>query len=254
MFWLPLVLFFSYINSINLDRVILSTNDNPHYYPYWPMVAKAWSKIGVKPTLALIADDSFEIDESLGDVIRFRPIEGIPTWFHAQVIRLFLPLWFEDEVCITSDIDMVPISRAFFLDNIKNIQKDCFVVYRDGAYPSGVNRYPICFFAGKGSTYKEILKNVTKDNVEQTITEWFSWNIGWETDEIVFSCLINKWKEFNKRCVKLGFNSEGMLCRSSWKLSKSKFDKGEYHYAHLLRPYNDYKKDIDDLFFYIMNN
>src|ERR1700737_349362 len=86
--------------AARIDRVILGCDANPMYIEFWPMVARTWKEIvGVKPTLALIAPSSMVIDESLGDVIRFEPIPGIPTSFQAQVIRLLLPAYFEDEVC-----------------------------------------------------------------------------------------------------------------------------------------------------------
>lgn len=233
-------------DSVKLDRAILSTNDHLYYYPFWPMVANGWQKMGIRPTLALIAEDDFEIDESLGDVIRFKPIEGVPTWFHAQVIRLFLPLWFPDDVCITSDIDMLPISKQFFQGSIEKYDSDKFIIYRDKAYNNPqACRFPICYFAGKGSVFKEILGGISKDDVEATIKEWFSWNLGWETDERVFSCLITKWNGYSNRCIKLGYDAEGMLSRLEWKIDPDKLS--QYYQAHMPKPYSQYKKEIDYL-------
>ena len=87
-------IFFKNIKAFKINRVILATDANPDYIQFWPIVAKSWKEIvEVKPTLALIANKETKIDESLGDVIRFEPIDGIPTSFQAQVIRLLLPAY-----------------------------------------------------------------------------------------------------------------------------------------------------------------
>jgi len=118
------------LQAIKLDRVILATNDNPEYIEFWPLVAKAWKEIvGIQPTLALIGDESVQVDESLGDVIRFAPIEGVSTGNYARTIRLLLPILFEDEVCLISDIDMLPLSKEYYQGSIADVPEDNFVVY-----------------------------------------------------------------------------------------------------------------------------
>ncbi len=81
---------------------------------FWPLVAKAWKKIvGIKPTLVFIAPADVEIDETVGEVIRFEPIPGIPTAQQAQVLRLLIPTLFEDEGIIF----------AYFNDYISFLEK-----------------------------------------------------------------------------------------------------------------------------------
>src|SRR3989338_1548516 len=106
------ILFLSICSSqaqkMKLTRVILAVDNNDWYIGFWEAAAKSWKQIiGITPTLALIADDSVHIDESLGEVIRFAPIEGLPSGYPAQVIRLLLPALYPDEVCLVSDIDHI---------------------------------------------------------------------------------------------------------------------------------------------------
>ena len=65
-------LLFYPLYSMKIDRVILSSDTNPYYLDFWPIVAKAWVKMGIKPTLALVGNEPVEIDESLGDIIRIK--------------------------------------------------------------------------------------------------------------------------------------------------------------------------------------
>ena len=87
---------FFQVEALIIDRAIVSSDSNPDYLDFWPIVAKAWNKLGIRPTLALIADKSVQVDESLGDVIRFEPIKGVSNALYAQTIRLLLPILFED--------------------------------------------------------------------------------------------------------------------------------------------------------------
>lgn len=99
------------------------------YFDFWPIVAKAWKRlIGIKSTLALITDKDVEVDEMVGDVIRFKPIPGVSTSLQSQLVRLMLPAYFEDEICIISDIDMIPISKSYHIDSAKELPEDVFVV------------------------------------------------------------------------------------------------------------------------------
>ena len=114
--------FYGVIHCFKIDRAIVASDTNPMYLDFWPVVAKVWKQvIGIQPTLALIAPPNTIVDESVGDVIRFYPIPGIPTWQHAQMIRMLLPTLFENEVCITSDIDMLPMSRQYTFMNLLKI-------------------------------------------------------------------------------------------------------------------------------------
>ena len=36
---------------MKIDTVILSSNDNPNYIQFWPIVSEAWSLMGVEPIL-----------------------------------------------------------------------------------------------------------------------------------------------------------------------------------------------------------
>src|SRR5579871_2794464 len=142
--------------SFKIDRAILSSNENPMYLDFWPLVAQGWRSFGIKPTLFLIAADYIPVDETVGDVIRIRPIEGVSTASHAQIIRLLGPMYFEGEISIIADIDMLPLNKDYFVNSVVAIPDDKFVVYRDLGYGKNSLRFPMCYNAGKGYLFKEI--------------------------------------------------------------------------------------------------
>lgn len=239
-----------FANPMTLHRVIVSSDKNPMYLDFWPFVAKAWKQIvGLQPTLILIdTEEGLEVDETVGDVIRIKPIEGVPSWQHAQIIRAFAPMLFPNEVCMISDMDVLPMNKDYFFTKIKRLQHDnFFVVYRDKAYANN-SRYPMWFLAAKGSIYQEIV-GVDWQGVEEAIKQWVAEGYGWDTDELVFTKYINKWHETSRRCMKLGYGGmEQRIDRSSWHYNENLLKKGYYHYSHMIRPYSQYKDELDKLF------
>ena len=239
---------FAQIEALKLNRVILATDANPDYIEFWPIVAKAWKEIvGLKPTLALIAHDDIEIDETLGEVLRFKPLDGIPTSFQAQVIRLFLPALFPDDGCILSDIDMIPLNTTYFTESVASCPEDSFVVYRDQAYTPDVPAHPMCYVAAQGSTFGEVFNISSKDDITHQLETFYSYNLGWCTDELMLYDRLVAWKDFNTRCVKLGHGIGNRVNRVDWQLDRNLLRFDHYIDAHCPRPYSAYKDEIDSL-------
>lgn len=237
------------LSTMEIDRVILSTDDNPDYIQFWPIVAKAWKKMGIKPTLALIGDSHTQIDETLGEVIRFSPIAGVPTALQAQVIRLLLPVYYPDECCLISDIDILPLRRTYFVDSIKHVPEDAFVVYRDRAFDSNTPQFPMCYVVAKGGAFMSLFQIKTSEEIPLIIQKWHQLNWGWTTDQRVLYDSLIRWDHFQKRCVKLGHKVKRRIDRGKWEKYKeiSSLRRGYYIDAHLPRPYDQYKTSIDPL-------
>lgn len=233
LFFLFLVLlYFNYTEPMIPTRVILAVNESDWYLPFWPAAAKSWKQlIGVQPTLALIADDSVKVDESLGDVIRFKPIEGLPSAYPSQVIRLLLPALYPDEICIVSDIDHIAVNRDYFHETIKNIADDQFVFYRE--YPPheriaiknrGLepNQWPMCYLAAKGSTFAELFGIPVKsiDAIRKKLEEWGKTEYPkykFYTDQVMLYHHMMNWKDYPERCTRIGHNwIMGRMHRHQW--------------------------------------
>lgn len=236
------------LTGLKIDRVILGCDANPMYLEFWPMVAKTWKEIvGIQPTLALIASSDVKIDESLGDVIRFEPIAGIPTAFQAQIIRLLLPIYFPNEVCIISDMDMIPLQRDFFVHNLAPVALDNFVIFNDGGkWIQGYPEYLMCYVAGLGKTFGEIFNIFSTEQVPKRIQEWYDLNQGWTSDQRILYSSVNNWDQ--TRIIKLGYDEPRRIDRAYWRYDKNLLKKRNYYVdSHLLRPYSTYKKEIDAL-------
>lgn len=251
-YWFYLYMFsivnlFIEVSPLKIDRVILSTNDNPNYIQFWPVAAKAWQEIvGVRPTLALIASKEVQVDTRYGDVIRFEPIAGVSTAFYAQCVRLLLPALFPTEGCLLADIDMMPLQRKFFIDNIKKISDDAFVIYRDKAYWFWKPRVYMCYNAAKGKVFQEIFGATSYQDIPDIIARWHQLGLGWSTDERLLYTYLKSWKKRKTNLAKLGY-SKNTNCRIERRLiyDSEKILKNRYIEMNCPRPYTVHKGKID---------
>lgn len=246
------LLYTSVSQALKITRVILSANNNSTYLDFWPYTAKAWTQlIGVRPTLALIGGENIKIDESLGDVIRFKPIPGVPTGLHAQLIRLLLPAYFPHDGCIISDIDQLPINKSYFIDQVKHIPADKFIVYNNWCYGKYARRFPMCYVAARGKTFKDLFNIKTKQDIQKRIKQWVRLGMGFNTDELVLFMTLIKWDQYHTRCVKLngilGPSDDRRINSKQWEYTPELVRKHYYIDAFLLRPYTTHKKELDRL-------
>jgi hypothetical protein len=234
------------LSGMTIDRVILATNNNENYIEFWPVVAKAWQKMGIRPTLGLIATSDVTVDETLGDVIRFEPIPGLAESTQAQAIRLLLPAYFPDDVCILSDIDMLPLNRDYFFNSVKEFPDDLFVVFKDRAYTLEMKQYPMCYNVAKGSTYAKVFQVKNVRHIQAIMQGWCALELGWNTDEKVMWQVLQRWNGETQKMKLLGHTVERRLDRADWR--KELIEVRDYYIdCHMPRPYSQYKEEIDQV-------
>lgn len=235
------------LHAFELKRVILATNNNPDYIQFWPIVAPLWQAMGIRPTLALIAGDDCPIDISLGDVIRFSPIPNVAESMQAQTIRLLLPALFPDDVCIISDIDMLPISQSYFVGGAAGCPEDAFLVYRDCAHGCGYPHYPMCYNAAKGSVFGSIFGVSSMGDIRKTITAWADYGLGWNTDELLLYYFLTQWERAGGPVMRLGHGVGPRIDRLWWPEDLKSLDIAQYIDCHCPRPYAYYAESINQI-------
>lgn len=137
---------------------------------------------------------------------------------------------------------MIPLSVWFFKHQIKDIESSKYII----TSISG-NHVNVCYNIASGNTFKDYLElkpewkdqlkifenNIYKDNGE----------ISWSADEIFLTEKLN-----NKSYIKLERDiSPTRIDRSNWNYNIAQLKSGMYYDCHSLRPYNKYKKYIDEL-------
>jgi hypothetical protein len=234
---------------MKIDYVIVSCDDNELYSDFWEVTKKLWNNIiNIKPILVKITDNDTitEYDDCI--IHNIKKVDNIDTGLQSQIARMFVTKYYPNNVCLTSDIDMLPLSKSYFTNNVENYDDDKLIIFSSDAY-TNTNRYPICYNAAKGELFNEILNlNVT---FEQYCNRLIEFNWGWDTDELYFGKMVNQYLNQDKVVkLKRGWVN-GMainrIDRVLWMYNLDQLKQQGYFDSHSLRPYKQYQKEIDFL-------
>ena len=248
---------------MKLDCVLTACNENPLYIDFIPYFIKAWNKLypHVDVKIILIAKN---IPDNLlsykNNLILFEPLKNISTAFTSQFIRLLYPaiLDYKNGILIT-DMDMIPMNRTYYIDNITKYDNNKFINFRN-IFPSG-NQLVICYNVAINKTWSNIFNIKILDDIKNRIKIVYS-NInyvnkhggnGWSTDQIYLYDLIKFWNNKTNNLIILKDKDTKFrrLCRSN-KTFPSNVNEliknGYYTDYHCLRPYSKYKNINENIF------
>lgn len=226
---------------MRIDLAIHSSDGNPLYLDFWVHVSKMWKEhMGIRPVLIFI-DDKYEttpIDETYGTVVRMKPIPGIPVYLQCLWVRYWYPCQHPDKVSILCDIDMFPISKRYFVEQIKDIPDTKYVHLNP--LP---NYLPTCYHIAKGTLFQQVLQLPT--SWEGSIRTLFTSKLGTPLGQL------QKWgadEEYAKQKIFAYHDhsvfimiprKHGRIDRSLWEYSVTDIQNDVYADAHSIRPYSD---------------
>ena len=246
---------------MRIEYAIHSSDSNSMYLDFWPVVSKIWKlRFGVTPVLVYIDENhDIDIDDTFGEVVKYKPVDGIPLYLQTLWVRYWYPTQKPNNICILSDIDMLPLSKPYFVDQIENIPNDFYVHLNSCIQDYGT--LPSCYHVAKGSKYKEVLQ--LHDSWEDSINHLHSLNKGhdpggdefaggkdswfadetYATEKVVEYCMKNK----NEGTALILRNGYRRIDRSSWSYDINLLMEDYYHDSHSIRPYKEHKEEIDKL-------
>lgn len=231
---------------MKIDYVLMGVNKNPLYLDFWPIVAKVWKEVfNITPVLGLISDEEFNIyEDGNGLIIKLKTIEGYNDGLLSQLVRLYLPKYLKGN-CLISDIDMIPLSKKYFINSIEEYNDDDLLIMSSHHEQTlNINQYPMCYVAGNNKVFSEIF-NLNLD--------WKSFikqipNNGWFTDQVF---LYEQIKRSNYNKCKFPYREFGVnskrIDRINWVYDENKVKEDYYIDSHLLRPFNENETEINKL-------
>lgn len=135
-----------------MRKVILSTNWNPDYLYYTPLVVWAWRKIGWEPVIFYEGEKTLSlglvIDITGIQIAQLSPQEGYRSDTITQVSRLY-GACVADGYLMTSDIDMIPLSDYWKYDESE------ITIW--GHDLTGFTHYPICYIGMDSKRWVEVM-------------------------------------------------------------------------------------------------
>lgn len=212
-------------------KVIFSSDSNPLYKDFLPYVTAAWKRLDFDVHFVEVTENSeFYVPQ-------------IPIENQSQIIRVLLPSLYPEDSFITSDIDMLPISSEYFSQAKKLLKNDDQIINLSAdAYETSQRRHPICYWLAKGKTFSKITGIRDIKDLKNTMTEWYSKGLSWDTDEKIFSGLVLD-KSSSEQINFVGYQrgwQQGIasrrIDRCSWNINKQALENNFYIDSHMVRP------------------
>jgi len=118
------------------DTVVLSTNLNPKYCEFWPIVAQAWHKLfGVTVHLAVVGEACPLATFDYTHIHFFKPVDGVPIANQAKVARYYVASMLPDSlVVMTNDIDLLPLNQHHILGMMANRKEGALMTFGSEFY------------------------------------------------------------------------------------------------------------------------
>lgn len=255
---------------MKVDKVIFSSDDS-EYLDFWKLNSEiTFKKLGITPVLFHITDEETDFyEDNFGIIKKIRKLPNYPTGIQAQIVRMYGTKYFQEEVCLTNDIDMFLFNHSFLENNLKDIKDDEMAILNSDAYDPkrpectgifrGPDRYPICYIAAKGKTFNKLLD--TDVSFSDYVDKVESVGIRGHNDEIFFGKAVNSNENIKIHKIERGyctnFYAPGRIEKDSFnKDSKSEFFKlnvngyiniSNFIDCHCKGPYIENRESIDKI-------
>lgn len=250
---------------MKIDRVILSSNNNPNYYHFWNVLAPVYrDKFGIKPTLMWFGtrEEMKEcgIDTSLGDVWVQNPHKDYHIPWQTTWGLFFLTKYYPDDVCLIIGIDQIPLSGMFIRDMIDQYSNDDYVMliadaYKPTYWSNEGGASPSSYHIAKGRTFNNVygfaeswMDEADKVGKSGIAGLWENTEGRWGIDES-YSC--HMLRQYKGSIVSIdGFRKleqHRIECNRHIETHYEThlLQQGWYSESHLCRPYTNHKAYID---------
>lgn len=120
---------------MKIDIVTFSCDSTPIYCDFWKPISKFWkTKFDIHPVLLYCGNKDLQLTQEFGTVHRVNSVEGVEDYHSATWGRFWITKMYPDKVCMTGDIDMIPLSKKFFIHGVENYSEDSYVHLNSGWY------------------------------------------------------------------------------------------------------------------------
>lgn len=198
---------------MKLSAALVACNENMQYLQFWPLVKRAWYEVvGIPCILVYVAETLHPGLEGDPAVVHFKPNATCawPTATQAQVIRLLWPaLLAADGAILLSDMDMIPMSRSFFVDGFAGATAGQFTSLR--GIDEGEKQIYMCYVGAEPTTYSQMFGIQSLNDIYERLAEWSiispangqKAGQGWCSDQIILYNTVKNMSPKNLNIIEL---------------------------------------------------
>lgn len=249
------------------DSIVLSSDLNPKYIEFWPLVARAWKRLfNVQVHLALVAEPvNLYLESFVFSRIHFlKPVDGVPLANQAKVARYYVAAMFpDDHVVSTNDIDLLPLKKKHVERLCGNRGFETLITVGAELY-NGVEagKFTAGYLTGEAKLFRHLFDVGTKTweefvrgfeglhkfDAKEDITNRISnEHPDCFSDESLLRCMLDQHSvQVDHR--KAYHYPQGMLCRSNWPVN---LEIDKYEDVHLPRPLHEHRELVYPLAQYL---
>ena len=181
---------------MKIDCILTACNLNPKYLQFIEYFIRAWrivlDNIDIKIILISNKIPDFLIHLQK-HIILFSPIPNVSDIFISQYIRLLYPsiLKYFNGVLIT-DIDMIPMNKNYYTNNICYSPNNSFICYRDELIEE-YSQISMCYCIANSNTWGELFGITNIEDIIQTLIN--NYDEDWCRDQIDLYTHVKQFKQ-----------------------------------------------------------
>jgi hypothetical protein len=228
---------------MNIDYVVISSNQNPFYKDFYEPVSRAWNHFGYKTFMIEVCDEESNIFETEYGIYKKIKKVNESEQLQAQVARLFAFNLVKEKNLLISDIDMMPLNREYFDSRAQKVSESDVLVYTAKGQGDAYPYFPMCYILASSGVLPNILGTANMsfsdfiNYLENVFIPDSTSGTCWNRDENFLFDRLSKID--NKVILKDRHHQEKRLCRGTgWGYNDESLKNGEYIDFHLIRPYN----------------
>lgn len=255
---------------MSFDRIILSSDTNPKFLPFWPLVAKGWHRFfgDIEVWLALVGTPDAGTLTGLkqhGNVEVYPPVPGVPLPNQAKLARYHLASqWTDESVTMINDVDLLPLQTTYVRTLLQKRATGHLLTVGSELYTDKEKgKFTVGYLTAESTLWKKLVNPLgfdwnawiksfiglsVHDHKEDVMRQVHHEHPDTFSDESWLRAMLtqNPVPVIHARREYYPYTARA-LCRANWKFEPSKLLDGTYVEAHLPRPLDEHRDKIKPL-------
>lgn len=241
-------------------RLIICADDWDHIN-FLPLFSTAWRKYfpEIKISIAVYGNRLFsDLWNTYGTYVdtlhKFNMIDGICGANAARMARLYIAGEFGSDICTFNDIDLIPLQRGFFDGVFSRWHAGHLMLFGENYYrnAAGQNKAAMMAMTAESFFLKQLI-NPQSLSFTDFVSQWKGcgeftpdnpcdvYNAPYYDDEMIVQRMINRFPRGMVPMINVDRTFDytyDTVDRACWNLlDKERLSRGDYYFAHCLKPY-----------------